>query len=479
MTSSRIGARRFFLKNTQFLRVFAACIILMLVAPSALVAHTKLLRSDPANGASLSASPSSIRLVFSEAAIAELASIRLGLLGASGVLLSSPRYDATSRNELIFDIRSSLAPGRYRATWSTASRDGHVIKGTIEFQVAVPDTNSAAGLDTSAIAGRPAASPDQEPESIAGVSEPSTAIAISGAFGAFAARWLGFMALFIVIGSIAFRFGVLRRLGRNEDDDSFLHIASTNAATFGIVAAVAGLLSALLRLNREIADMPDIPVTQVLGATAWGWSWLLHVIATLILASALRGVHRAKGRSRSNLWNLALGAVLAMSFVPSLSGHAIGGQTALITFPADVLHVIAGSAWLGTLTVIVVVGIPAALKSAEHVRPGARVAAMINVFSPMALICGGLVVASGVISSVVRLKPLSSLWTTPYGVTLAIKLFFVAILFGAGAWNWRRMKPRLTGDDAVVPMRSVASLEVILACVVLGITAVLVAIELP
>jgi hypothetical protein len=41
------------------------------------------------------------------------------------------------------------------------------------------------------------------------------------------------------------------------------------------------------------------------------------------------------------------------------------------------------------------------------------------------------------------------------------------------------MKPRLTGENAIAPLRSTAWLELLLATVVLGITAILVALELP
>jgi putative copper resistance protein D len=113
------------------------------------------------------------------------------------------------------------------------------------------------------------------------------------------------------------------------------------------------------------------------------------------------------------------------------------------------------------------------------VRPGARTAAMVNRYSPLALMCGGAVVATGLGSTVLRLPTIDSLWTTPYGVALLLKLLFVGFLFGAGAWNWRRMRPRLTGDDAIAPLRSSASFELVLAGVVLVITAVLVALALP
>jgi putative copper export protein len=104
---------------------------------------------------------------------------------------------------------------------------------------------------------------------------------------------------------------------------------------------------------------------------------------------------------------------------------------------------------------------------------------MINAFSPVALTCGGAIVLTGVASALIEVPNLRSLWTTPYGVILLLKLFFVALLFAAGAWNWRRMKPRLTGDDAISPMRSSASLELMIAVAVLTVTAMLVALELP
>jgi putative copper export protein len=104
---------------------------------------------------------------------------------------------------------------------------------------------------------------------------------------------------------------------------------------------------------------------------------------------------------------------------------------------------------------------------------------MINAFSPVALMSAGIVVATGVGSSLIRLNGLGNLRTTPYGGALMLKLLFVVFLFAAGAWNWRRIKPRLTTDEAIVPLRRSASLELSIAAIVLAITAVLVALELP
>ena len=69
---------------------------------------------------------------------------------------------------------------------------------------------------------------------------------------------------------------------------------------------------------------------------------------------------------------------------------------------------------------------------------------------------------------------------TPYGVTLMIKLGVVAAVAALGAWNWKRVKPRLGAEGgAMILKRSTARAEVLAATVVLVITAVLVSLPSP
>jgi putative copper export protein len=70
-------------------------------------------------------------------------------------------------------------------------------------------------------------------------------------------------------------------------------------------------------------------------------------------------------------------------------------------------------------------------------------------------------------------------WYTAYGSALYRKLFFVALLMIAGAWNWRRTRPRLVTTGDMKPLRTVASIEVTLAAIVLVLTSILVALALP
>jgi copper transport protein len=290
------------------------------------------------------------------------------------------------------------------------------------------------------------------------------------------ARWIGFLALFSLIGVVAFKLFILSRIGRlTEAGDPFVHIASVGAATYGLLASIALTLATLIKLYGESLAMRDIPPEAILLTTGWGWAWSVQMVACLLAVVGFAVAHRGTGSG----WSLAAFAAAILAVTPAATGHAIGSDEALFAVPLDVVHVLAGSAWLGTLSVILIVGIGAAVKTPGTVSLGARVAAMINAFSPLALVCGAAIVATGVVASLLHLEPLSSLWTSAYGKVLIVKLALVLLLFVVGAWNWRRVKPSLGGEEGVKALRLSAKVELAVSAAVLMVTAFLVALPLP
>jgi copper transport protein len=131
------------------------------------------------------------------------------------------------------------------------------------------------------------------------------------------------------------------------------------------------------------------------------------------------------------------------------------------------------------LTVLVIAGLTIVLRDAPGARRGQLAADMVNGFSPLALTCGVLLVLSGLITAWLHLNPFSSLWSTPYGYTLLAKLSVVWVVFGLGAWNWRRQRPRLGNEEAAGMIRRSSIMEVSIATVVLMITAILVSLPSP
>lgn len=95
-------------------------------------AHMKLVKSEPANGATVATAPTAIGLFFSEKIDPSVS--RIVLKGAAGdVALAAPQ--AMGANRLTAPITGTLSDGAYTVTWQSAGKDGHIIKGQLAFSV--------------------------------------------------------------------------------------------------------------------------------------------------------------------------------------------------------------------------------------------------------------------------------------------------------------------------------------------------------
>ena len=465
------GSRNRRVRTLAFRIVLAAVAVL---APTIARAHTRLLSSSPKAGERLTTSPTLISLRFSEILMRGVS--RITLTGPAGdtILLGAAPPDSMGSHTIAGVVPTALAAGSYKVHWVAAGRDGHPERGSFSFTVvgsSPPGVAPIAASEDTAVS-----SSDRLAGAGVDTVASSEADAVAQGRPMTIARWLAVLALFSVVGAVAFRFAVLERVGHLFDaDDPFIHVASVGAATYGLFAAVVLVVATVIKLYGASLGMRDISPDAIVFATGWGWAWLAQMLACMIAILGFAIAHRG-GRSG---WLLAALAALVLVVTPAATGHAIGSDRAVFAVPLDVVHVLAGSTWLGTLAVILIVGIGAAAKTPGAVSLGARVATMIRVFSPLALICGGTIVATGVAASLLHLQPLSGLWTSWYGKVLIVKLAFVAMLFAVGAWNWRRVKPSLGGDEGVKALRFSAKIELSVAAMVLLVTAFLVALPLP
>ena len=107
------------------------------------------------------------------------------------------------------------------------------------------------------------------------------------------------------------------------------------------------------------------------------------------------------------------------------------------------------------------------------------VAEMVHRFSAVALWGASLLGMTGIVTSWTHLKPLSALWTTPYGYALIAKLSVVGVVLGLGAWNWKRVGPSLGREGGAGTIRRTAATELVFAGAVLFLTAILVSVPSP
>jgi putative copper export protein len=135
--------------------------------------------------------------------------------------------------------------------------------------------------------------------------------------------------------------------------------------------------------------------------------------------------------------------------------------------------VLGAGAWLGTLLLVVMAGVPAALRRVPGER-GPAVASILYAFHPLALACVPLVATSGLVSAWLRLGSFGALTSSRYGTYLLIKILIFLCVALTGAYNWRRVLPTLGGEAGARQIRRTASLELAIGAVVLAITAALV-----
>lgn len=96
--------------------------------------HTRLVRSIPARDSVVRALPPRLQLWFSEAIELPLSRVRLEGPGPSTLTLEPlTRAGNDAAAPVTAPFPDSLPDGRYLVRWSTASRDGHVVRDSFPF----------------------------------------------------------------------------------------------------------------------------------------------------------------------------------------------------------------------------------------------------------------------------------------------------------------------------------------------------------
>jgi putative copper export protein len=288
-------------------------------------------------------------------------------------------------------------------------------------------------------------------------------------------EYVGFVAQFLALGAVGFRFAALRTafVGSRVDPtvDPFLRAEHDMMTHTARRAAAIGLLGALVQAIMLVQRLPGAATKAHTTVGGLLTTNLQTGANTLLLVAALIGFVMAANGRRGG-WPLALVGMVGASLIDILVGRW--------SHLANAVHRLAGGLWLGTLFVLVVAGLGVVLHDERaRDRRGAIAARMVNGFSPLALSCGLIIVLTGLTTAWLHLNPLSSLWTTPYGYTLLAKLALVCVVFALGAWNWKRQRPSLGSEDAARAIKRSSKAELTAAALVLAASAVLVSLPSP
>jgi putative copper export protein len=207
-------------------------------------------------------------------------------------------------------------------------------------------------------------------------------------------------------------------------------------AVFGL-----GLLAVIVqgaKLSGGAFPSSDVLI-RYLTRTQSGRIWLareIYLLALLLISVWLL-------RKGPQLRNLRLTFFLLLPFVASrgLTGHAVAvrDNTALMLI-ADAIHMVAVAVWAGGLPVLCW----ALWKGTSEMQFSLTWAAeLVRRFSHVALTSVGILVLSGLYQSLTHVQDLPTLFNTPYGNVLSLKLALFALMVALGALNRFSTKPQL------------------------------------
>jgi copper transport protein len=370
--------------------------------------HTQLEASVPADGETLTRSPSQIRLEFNRAVDAGLGEVRLVAADGSGLTLTTERDPADDR--VLLATPPALESGSYRVLWRLVADDGHPVTGEFAFVVELPP--AAAAPDDSAGAGPPTSVGLAGPEWQAAGEEEAADAPSRGLVGTL--RALGVGALLALAGVLAFVAW-------------WAPVPVSGARRLGVVLAV---LTPILLLAHFVAWLGYIGPPRggvnlaFAGAaldTVTGRLELIRFVIVLLATFALLRLRRV---------GLAAGLALLAVLLSGGTGHAADGP--FLVAAAKSAHLVAGAVWIGGLLLLVV------SKPDPSSFP-----ALASRVSGLAFASVIVIAVSGAWQTIDLLPSFGNLFGSGYGRMVLAKLGGLGVLMGFGAMHRSWIMPRL------------------------------------
>lgn len=360
------------------------------IVPRSALAHASLVGSEPGEGATLAAPPSTIRLDFNE----PVSPLVVRLIGPSGEAIMPP---VRAENESLTISVPQLARGTHVLSYRVISADGHPVGGSLTFSVGAASSGTGAAAS-------------------------DTPLDVKAAI--WATRLLVYLGLFVGVGGTSFRALIAQGRGLPRRAEQVIAVLMI----VGLAAVIVSLgLQGLDALALPLGQVASLEVWRSAFATSYAWTALAAGGAMLLGLISLRATAPA-------LVGLSASAALAgIGLSLGLSGHAATSGELPFSRLVVFVHAVCIAFWVGAL-------VPLAL----ILREGGRGEGTLARFSKLIPLPLALLIASGVYLAWGELDRPDALWTTPYGEVLSGKLAAVLVLLALAAANRYVLVPRLS-----------------------------------
>ncbi len=392
-------------------------------------AHAYLVRSDPAANSILDSAPATMQLWFSENITLEFSGARL--LDARGQATDLEiDLDPVDHSLMVAQL-PKLDEGVYSVRWSVHSdTDGHITQGLVIFGIGQgADLGTATAVETKTA-----------------VPWPELLL-----------RWLNFSLYAGLIGGFTMAYFVLNPQSQpptiagvqRTAQKRMLHLAwicclSALLVGFAWVAWQAVSLAGTFSGNLSITNAG----WQWLSQTQLGFYWWARQITLLVVTANLYYLRGKPPEASGSAWSIALTSIflLALLLIQSLTSHAaaLTPNTALAV-SADALHLLAATFWVGGMLALIAGLLPLVRHNSDF---STLAKAGWGPFGKWAALSVGLIIVTGIYSTIREVGSVNALLTTFYGKTLLFKIGLVLIVGLIGAFNSTLLHPRLAAPMA-------------------------------
>lgn len=364
-------------------------------------AHATLQETDPAADSLVDEVPAALELRFDEPVTATAGAVQV--ISPEGARVDAGVEAADGDRTVRVGIDGE-AIGTYTIAYRVVSDDGHTITGS--FVVHAETQTGAASVDQSV---------------------PATTSAVGGI-----GRWLSYAGAVVAVGA-----ALLLALSRRSPG---IGAALGPLATLVAVGAAAGALGGVLAvvaqtalttgrsLTGAVALVPEVAGDSRPVAIALGRAAVVGIGAVVAVVARRRTVGL-----------LAAGGIVAAGgLLAPVAGHPWTADPRALAVPADALHLLAASVWLGLLVALVAAAprLPDPTRAVRQVSSAALVAALV-------------VAGSGTVSGWLLLGSLDALFRTASGQLVILKVIGFGTLVALGWINRSRLVPLL--EAAVSP----------------------------
>jgi len=413
-------------RGTWLIALFAVSFSVFIPAGSA-SAHAGLEGSDPKPSSWLATSPTEVVLHFDESVGVVFARIKILDQDGKEVFEARPTRDANDHTTVRANI-DKLGDGTWVVVWRVASADSHPVQGSFAFSVGTSSSDVTSILN----------------------SNESHKHGLNNLFNII--RFVMFVGVLALIGGIA-----LVMFGAKKPPSIRTRMSLWGAWTFAIVASIEALFAYGPHASGvKVYNVTDLSLLGDTMSTLFGQATLLRISLLLGFSMLLMTIDKRDKRA----WRIcAVGTSVAVAATFSAVGHPSGQSPVALSFSLDVVHLLAASLWIGALFLITI-----------DRKFWLRSTQSMLWFSRMAGYSVVVIAVTGVVQSLLLVGGIRNVFALEFGQKLVIKVGLVLVLVAIGALSrstLRKSGPAKLHQSVVV--------EALVALIVVGITAVLVA----